>query len=205
MTLNDLIIDLKTSLMASHKAFVKETEEETTAVFSRLLYIAAADMHRVRPCTRCGTLDLVAGVNTYDAPDDLYEFKITTWGDDVRRKSKPWDPNYKYINPSVSIHTDGAVKKIVIDHTPTATDLILNGAKFYYYYYAQHELTETTSTIADCDKHLLILRAQAEAMRELSFRNLYSTTRVKSGTSKPNLGNPADLHIQLMNEFEAAA
>lgn len=205
MNLGNLILDLKISLMASHKAFEKNTPEETTATFSRLLTIAAADMHRVRPRTRFGTIDLIAGENIYDAPEDLLKFKATTWGDDFRKSTKHWDENYRYINPTVSLVEVDDSKKLFIDQTPSATDLVLLGAKFRFYYYAQHELSETTSTIADSDKSLLILRAQAEAMRELSFRSLYSTTTIKSGTSRPKLGTPSDLYMHLMNEFEAAA
>lgn len=81
------------------------------------------------------------------------------------------------------------------------------GATFRFWYFAQHVLSEAPglTTINPSDRGLLLLRAQAEAMRELAMRNVIKPQAMRDGySSTPRNGTPAALFETLLAEFKEA-
>ena len=70
-------------------------------------------------------------------------------------------------------------------------------------YHADHVLTENECSLDAEELDLLLLRAQAEAMRELSMKNATTAYQLREGISAtPKNGTPAYLYQELLAEFE---
>ena len=193
-----LIDSLKMSLMDSASHFLDE--------YDALLATAAEDLARVRRRTLIGSLTLAANQTTYEAPADLLEYKYSTWGEQ-RQQLKPWQPGYPRRLPSVMV-TDSQPKQLVLSVAPAQSSINLLGSTFKFFYFASHHLDDDASktTVAESERGLLLLRAQAEAMKYLAMRNIDKTVSTKhavSGASKG--GTPTSLYQLLMDDWERRA
>lgn len=197
----------KTDLLADLEASLSDAGDYCVGRFERFLNDAVADFSRVRPRTLIGHIELVAGQSTYDAPADLYGFKVSDWGQNARHSLKPWETNYPRVLPVVTVlHIEP--KNLHLSPAPSAGQIAALGRDFSFFYFAAHKLDEDAAltTIRSDDRGLLLLRAQIEAMRHIAFRNTGKTVSVKhvvSGQTKA--GHPAELARQLLDEFEARA
>lgn len=199
MSLEQLTESLKTSLMDSAGLFLDELPQ--------LLTIAAQDLARVRRRTLVGSIQLRPGKDIYLAPEDLMDFKLSTWGQQQRKIMKPWQPKYPRQLPDVSV-LDGSPKYLVLSFIPTGDQIGLMGSEFRFFYFANHHIDEDGSktTVSERKRNLLLLRAQAEAMKWLSMRNVDKTVSAKhaiSGASKG--GVPAALYRILLEDWERRA
>jgi hypothetical protein len=82
------------------------------------------------------------------------------------------------------------------------------GSEFRYYYFALHSIgaAAADTTVKASDRGLLLLRAQAEAMKEMAMRNIKKPVQMRDGlASAPRNGTPASLFQALMDQFEKEA
>lgn len=205
MSQQDLVADLKASL---HDA-VSTFKAAADADFVRLLGVAATAMQTKRPRTLLGTVTLQAGVDVYALPqqiaDSLASYKTHAW---AQAAVKPWDPAYPGAVPRVCVEGQPGAWQLVFDPAPTALQLNAWGSAFRFWYFAVHtvDATAANTTIAPADRGLLLLRAQAEAMRELSMNSANKAVQVRDGFSGgARNSTPAALYEALLREWKEAA
>lgn len=201
MSLVDLAAQLRLSLRDSASAFTLPNDED----MKRFLLLALPDMQAKRPVTRLASILLEAGRARYSlaAYPDFAAYKTNLWSDPALLPAC-WDPGYPGAIPRVSADWDGAVWWLAFESAPSALHLAALGNMFSLYYFARHELGEVAedTTIASSDRGLLLLRAQAEAMRELAIRNMNKPVQMRDGLSgTPRNSTPAALHEQLLRLF----
>ena len=201
MSLADLSEDLKTSLNDAAEVFAGEDD------MARLLGVAALDFNDERPRTLFGEVQIQVGNDEYPAPAGLYRYKSGMWGRGSRVQY--WDPGWPGVAPDFQViekNTDaGAAKVLRLDSPATHLHINAYGAKFGFYYLAAHHVDDDAqkTTISAGDRGLLILRAQAEAMRELTMRNIKKPVQLRDGlNSAPRNMSPAAFYDALMKEWQ---
>jgi hypothetical protein len=202
MSRAELAADLKASLQDAADVF----NAPDGADFVRFLDKAALDFYRVRSRTLLGELTLVADQFAYDAPADMLAYKSALWG--AERRIQPWEKHYPGRLPDVYLSEESGERKLHFLPAPTAQQIAVLGSTFKYWYFAAHQIGEDAAdtTILSGQRGLLLLRAQAEAMREMAMRNIAKPVSMRDGVSNgPRNGTPAALYAALMQEFEEAA
>lgn len=200
MSQSELVDDLKASISDAANIFTAANDAD----FKRHLDLAALDFSRVRPRTLLGSLTLVADQHEYAAPADLVAPKYSTWGRDERRSAKPWESSYPGRLPRLQLVDDAGTLKVWLDPAPTTGQITLLTSTYKYFYLATHSVAAAASdtTIVTADRGLLLLRAQAEVMKELAVRNSGKPVTMRDGMSGvPKNGTPAALHEQLMEQY----
>ena len=196
----DLVADLKDSIHDAANVFTGANDED----FSRMLDAAALDIGRVRPRTMLGTLTLVADQDAYAAPADLLTYKSDLWSVQARRY-QTWDANYPGRLPDIRTALNGSTRELHFLPAPTSAQITVLGAAFKYYYFAGHAIgaAAADTTVQPGDRGLLILRAQAEAMKEMAVRNSGKPVSMRDGISNMSRnGTPSYLYEMLMKDFE---
>lgn len=205
MTMPDLVADLKASLQDSASFFTAANDAD----FERHMTNAALDFGRVRRRTLVGSVALVVNTDDYQAPADLLFFKAPIWGVGERRSRQPWDKTWPGRLPVVTVYESAAGRMLHMVPAPTQAQIDLLGATFRFYYFAGHVIDAndaTKTSIQPGDRALLLLRAQAESMKEASMRNIARPVALRDGMSQvPRNGIPAALYQQLMGDFERQA
>lgn len=199
MSRADLMADLKVSLHDAADIFTTAADAD----FGRLLDVAALDFGRVRQRLMSATLTLTAQVDAYTAPDDLVAYGYSTWGEAVM--PQPWAADWTGPLPRVRLGEQAGARKLIFSPAPTAGQIGLFGSAYPYFYRAAHvvDADATKTSVAAGDRGLLLLRAQAEAMRELAMRNITKPVQMRDGVhSAPRNGTPAALYSVLLDEFE---
>lgn len=201
MSLPDLVSDLKRSLHDAGGVL----DAPADADWLRCLAAAALAMGSKRPRTQLGSVVLVAEQDVYPlALADFAQFKTYQW---AGRLVKPWLPCNPGPLPRVKVEGAAGAWQLVFDPAPTAAHLAAYGSLFRFWYFALHSLgaTPELTTVAAGDRGLLLLRAQAEALRELSMRNINKPVQVRDGFSgAPRNSTPAALYAAMLDEFKAA-
>lgn len=200
MSRADLEADLAASLHDAADVFVAPGD------MGRLLDAAVLDFSRHRPRTLMGTLTVETGRMDYAAPDNLYLFKSSLWGIAPVARAKPWERQWPGPNPDVHVADGVAGRELHLTPAPTQQQLMVLGSEFRYYYFATHAIGDTAAetTLRAGDRFLLLLRAQAEAMREMSIRNIKKPVAMRDGLhSAPRNMTPAALHVEMMREWES--
>ena len=198
VALADLVQDLKDSLRQAWEAFNAPADAD----WIRHLRAAALDFGRVRPVTLMGSLPLEVGVSDYPAPADFVRFKLSLWESSQTRSPKPWEKAWCGPFPRVTAG-DG---RLYLTPAPTAQQVAVLGREFRFFYFAGLVVSPTESTVQEADRGLLILRAQAEAMRELAMRSVTRPVATRDGYSgTPREGSPAVLAREFLAEFERVA
>lgn len=184
--------------------------DDVTAAYARMLDLAAGDFARYRPRVMSASLQLKPRTALYVAPDDLYRFYRTAWGDG--NLLQPWEPGYGLVQkPRVEVvetnSDDGTpVRQLQFSPAPSIDQLAFLGSTFRYLYYAHHVIGDRASatTIRSEDRDLLLLRAKAEAMREIATRDSFKPVQLRDGlNSGPKNRQPAALFSLYMTEFES--
>lgn len=204
----DLVSDLKASLQDAASVFAAANDED----FKRHLRVAALAFCGKRPRTLVGTLTLVADQAQYAAPDGFQAFKSHLWGIAPVARAKPWEKAWPGRLPDVRLvetaSTPAVVRKLQLDPAPISAQISALGAEFRFYYYAAHAIDADAAktSILPGDRGLLMLRAQAEAMREMAMRNIQKPVIVREGLSSVTRnGTPGFLYEKFMQEFRDAA
>jgi hypothetical protein len=198
----DLVADLKESLQDAAAVF----DAANDADLKRHLAAAAMDMGAKRPRTLLGEVTLVAEQFNYTAPADLLSYKSDLWGVPARR-IQPWEKTYPGRLPDVQVAVNGAVRELHFLPAPTSFQIGVLGSAFKFYYFAAHAIgaTAAATTILPGDRGLLLLRAQAEAMKEMAMRNIGKPVTMRDGMSSGTRnGTPSFLFETLMKLFEVA-
>lgn len=198
----DVLDDLKRSLNDAGGVFNTAGDAD----WRRFIATALVAMETKRPRTLLGTVTLVAEEVRYPLSlPEFAQYKTHVWG---ARALKPWLPAYPGALPRVAAVQEGAgAWSLMFDPAPTAGHIAAYGAAFKFWYFGKHALAldPAPSTLAAGDRPLLLLRAQAEAMRELSMRNVNKPVSLRDGFSgAPRNTTPAALFQVLLQEFEAA-
>lgn len=200
----DLIADLKLSLNDAAAVF-KSAED---ADFKRFLASALPDMAHKRPRTRLATLTLQQDQCLYalGAYTDFIDYKTHLWGEG-RQVPRYWEPGYPGALPRVSALWDGEGWSLLFDPAPTAVQINALGSSFKLWYFGRHTVGAASedTTIAANDRALLLLRAQAEAMRELAMRNVNKPVQLRDGFSGvARNSTPPALYETLLKIFKEA-
>lgn len=199
MSLDALRADLAASLGDAGATFSQPD-------LDRHLTVAAHELGRKRRRTLSATLQLVAGQSEYAAPADLVMPTMSSWGVSERAASRPWRNTWPGRLPRLTALGDPGAMKLLLTPAPTAQQIQLLGASYPFYYLAAHHLDAdaTKTTVREVDRGLLLLRAQAEAMKELAMRNLKKPVSMREGlNASPRNGTPAALYDQLLRAWEA--
>jgi hypothetical protein len=205
MSETDLVADLKSSLQDAAAVF----DAAADADFKRFIAQAALAFGYRRPRTMVGSFTVVADQAVYpDLPADFHYFKSSLWGLAPKVAVMPWDAGWPGRLPEFSMVEEGGVVKIALAPAPTAAQIAVLGSTYSYYYAAKHTVHASDgalTTIRAGERQLLLLRSQAEAMRELTFRNVAKPVQMLDGlTSQPRNATPGALFKDLMAEFERA-
>ncbi|MEY2634048.1 MAG: hypothetical protein RIR00_2702 [Pseudomonadota bacterium] len=202
LTLAGIVADLKASLLDSGDKFTAAADAD----FKRHVGAAVSDLARVRPRTVVGSVTLTADESWYAAPADLVATKFSRWGEWAKRDYNYWDALYPKCLPKLAARERNGATMLELSPAPTAQQIAAYGSAYEYFYLGSHSLTDVASTVADADRGLLLLRAQAEAMKELAHRGVGKPVALRDGMSiTPRNGTPAGLFDQLMREFEKQA
>lgn len=202
MSRAELIADLSESLHDVATIFTAEDGAD----FRRHLDAAAWDMSRIRPRTLLGVITLVADQEVYEAPADIVMFKSALWG--VARTSRPWERTWTGYLPDARLLLNGGIRELHLSPAPTSHQISVLGSIYKFYYFAAHTVSADAAqtTVMKQDRGLLLLRAQAEAMRELAMRNVSKPVTMRDGISGGTRnGTPTYLFEALMKEFESRA
>lgn len=202
MSLDDLVADLKASVHDAASTF-KSADD-----WPRMLRTAASAMARKRPRTLLGSITLSAGVDTYPLPaevsQNLDRYKTHAW---ANVSVKPWEPSYPGAVPRINQEGAPGAWQLVFDPAPSVLQICTWGATFRFWYFATHTVDTTASqtTIAAADRALLLLRAQAEVMRELAMNGVNKPVQLRDGISGgARNSTPAALYEALLREWEEA-
>jgi len=194
MSRGDVRADLKDSL---HDAASALSDPED---FDRCLNAALEDLGAWLPRTLAASLPLVANQAEYAAPADFIRFKMALWG--RSNTVQPWDKAWPGKLPAV-YHADGL---LILSPAPTAQQIGILGTAYRFYYFAGHTLAEDAeqTTVPADRRSLLLLRAQAEACKELALRGITKPVALRDGMSQgPRNATPSALHAALMADFLA--
>ncbi|OWY40056.1 hypothetical protein CEK28_04795 [Xenophilus sp. AP218F] len=200
-TLAAFAANLRSSLQAAASSI--DSQPGDNADFQRLILVALEDYSRRRPLPRFAELSLQAGRVVYDCPADLLLVQGFDWGRDAKARLQSWDDGWPGRLPDMRVMDAAGGRVLYLMPAASARQISLLGSAAPYRYGARHRLDETGSTIPPGDEPLVLLRAQAEAMRELAISHTVKPFQLRDGISAtPRNGTPAYLHTVLMDEFE---
>jgi len=201
----------QTALVADLQAILKDAAIKFTAPadFVRHLTVALGDLSRLRPYHKYATVSLLATVVAYNLPADFDSLVSTEWGNGERMERKPWDSNYPGRALRARSATTASGKQLLLIPAPTAAQITDLGADYGYTYRALHAMSDTVgaTTVSPSDRHLLLIRATAQALQELANNGIAKPVELgqRGVGSMPKNGTPAALAEQLMDMFWAAA
>lgn len=202
MSMADLVATLKASLRDAATVFSAPGDVD----FEGHLRTAADDFRRHKPRLMYGEITLQANQGAYALPADFGEFIQDTWG---QQRKKPWETGFSGRLPRIVIAEVEGVKKLVMSPPPSQANIDDAGAALAYWYKVPHTIHATDgalTTIPPALRGLLILRAQAEAMRQIAFRNSRLPVTITEGmSSQPRNGSASYLYQALLADFEKAA
>jgi hypothetical protein len=198
---SSVIADLKRSLHDAGTAFSAAADMD----WVRFIDVALVAMQAKRPRTLLGTVTITADQARVPLLlDDFAQYKTHVWG---TRPPKPWSDAYPGALPRISAVHDLNGWALAFDPPPTAQHIATHGSAFRFWYFGTHTLglDDVDTTLAPADRPLLVLRAQAEAMRELTLRQVNKPVALRDGYSgTPRNSTPAALYKALLDEFETA-
>ena len=193
----DLLKAYSDSLLDSQRAFKADD-------FGRHMDTALRELAQFRPRRVLAELNSMPMQREYECPADLIEVLATHYGRAEKAQRQPWDAGYptqRLPEVTVQYRADGS-RYLQVFPAPSYQLLAQIGTVVGYEYSAGHVVTDSYSSLTPVLVHLAILRAQAEAMRELAMRNSSMPTQVKDSlTNTPANGTPSYLYQLLMDEF----
>ena len=192
-----LVSRLQASLINSADSFRPED-------LQRHVDVGFAELCRFRHRTVYAGLVAQAGVTMYPCPSTLTRVLASDWGQQNKAELQPWDDRWPGKLPQLSVGYDESDNRVLLlQPAPTERQLALLGSRCPYRYAAPHLLSDSQSSLNDEDAQLLILRAQAEAMRELAMHHASKPYQLRDGISAtPRNGMPGYLYSVLLEEFE---
>lgn len=204
MSRGALIVDLKAILSDAQDKFTAPGNLD----FIRHLDVAAMDLGRHRPRTLVGKLTLVADQAEYAAPADLIRPKQATLDTVRRNRVAPWDRRWAGPLPRLRLVESSSVRTLYLDPAPDARLVDLLAGRYDYFYFAGHVVADTGTSVSPGDRHLLLIRAAAQALQELAHRNISKPVQLGGSAgvgAMPKNGTPANLSAALMSLYERMA
>ena len=193
----DLLKAYSDSLLDSQRAFKADD-------FGRHMDTALRELAQFYPRRMLAELNAMPMQREYECPADLIEVLATHYGRAEKAQRQPWDAGYptqRLPEVTVQYRADGS-RYLQVFPAPSYQLLAQIGTVVGYEYSAGHVVTDSYSSLTPVLVHLAILRAQAEAMRELAMRNSTQPTQIKDSlTNTPANGSPSYLYQLLMDEF----
>ena len=201
----ELVADLKAILMDAAGKFTAPSDAD----FVRHLDIAALDLGRFRPRTLVGEITLVADQPNYPAPDDLLDVKLPIWGTREKRARHPWNSDWPGPLPRLSVVENGGQRELWLSPPPSAAQIADLGSAYRFFYFAGHvvDADAAKTSVQPGDRHLLLIRAAAEAMQELAHNGVTKPVQLGSAGvgSMPKNGTPGALAESLLKQFQEMA
>ena len=202
MKLDALLVDLAASLGDAAPFFTDGDRDE----LPRVLEAAAGALAERRPRRGAATLTLVADQSDYAAPADLLRLLGHSWGAAELAATSPWEANWPGRLPTAWT-TEGASGRVVrLTPAPTASQLTQLGTSWPYIYAARHALSNTDgeTSVPEAERELLLLRAQAEAVREMALAGTRKPVQLHKGIgSQAAATTAAELWPRLLEEWDA--
>lgn len=185
----------KASLLDSVRAFAD-------ADLERHAETALAALSHIKPKLCVTWVQLAAGRNLYPCPANCRAVQAAYWGRSHKAHSQPWQDDAVGRLPEWSVTYNEAGERFLRAHpAPSVRQLDILGSIAEIEYRADWRWDEVRGM-----ENLLLLRAQAEAMRELAAKNATTAYNIREGISAtPKNGTPAYLYEQLLQEFERLA
>lgn len=206
MSREQLRDDLKQSLMDAAEVFEEHVDDAATAnPYDRHIDAALRAFDSALPHIIVDQISLQIGVAMYTAPADAWKFHSMQWTE-KNRETDPWDVRYARRLPQVRLRVATGQRVWVFNPVPSVGLLDVLGSDFTYQYYAHHSIgtTDAESTVDEADRPLLMLRAQAEAMKEIALRNSAKPVEIRASGSVSTANGPArSIYEQLMKQFNA--
>ncbi|QZA80857.1 hypothetical protein [Deefgea piscis] len=201
-----IIADVKASLNDSAALFKAANDAD----FIRHLDVALQDIAASVACPRFASVDLLTDQidgwpGAYPAPADYSRFGQMIWG---KHSYQPWDALYPGQLPSIIKADINGMTALMLCPAASPQQIAVCGSQFKFSYIAKPAVgvDAANTTLPERHRGLLILRMQAEAMRELTMRNITKPTAMRDGlTGTPRNSTPAALYQALMAEFQAKA
>lgn len=189
-------------LVASLSLALKDTKELFEGQLEDIIGIALRDFSRYSPLTLTGSIDLVADVDVYEAPDNLIDVKVHSWGR-AQRRLPFWDPQHPRTLPRLSAFDAGDAMQLRLSSPPSAGMIGQLGAKMPYFYYAEREIDGDQVPVRGRDADILLVRAQAEVMRQLANHHVNRPVATRDVVgSQPRNGTPAALCELYLRHFQ---
>ena len=200
MSLSDLSSDLKGMLGSSADKFNQEGRGD----LDRLLNTAAAALSRDKPQNMSASLLLVADQADYDVPALLIKAIYSDWGKKQQRERQPWQRGFPDRLPSLNIVKVEAGKRLRLTPPPTALQIADLGADFVYYYTGRYKIgaKPIDTTVDECDRDLLLLRATIAAMQDLALSHASTPVSLGPGKFATKTGTPSAVAVTLMTQYE---
>ena len=135
------------------------------------------------------------------APADIRLVKSALWG--VSEQRRRWKSDFPGILPRPS-YVGG---QLYLMPAPTAAQITQLGSAYKFWYFANHVIGDdaASTSVEAGDRHLLLIRAAAQAMQELAANNYTKPVKLGSssvGVSLPKNCTAASLVGQLLQLFE---
>ena len=199
----DLATTLRLSLHDSALAFGEDAD-----VFDRCVDIALKAFTRLRPHRQQVAVPWSFGGSDQDIPAEALRVAVVQWSD---RVISQWR-TAGYLSPPAPLQasivqgSNGAKLRLAAPLHGKAP----SAGTVYVTLHTPHTLPLTDAddipqTVPDADEDLLLLRAQAEAMRELAARGITKPVTLRDGQSQgPRNGTPAAMQGRLLQEWQEA-
>ena len=202
LDLPDLIEELRATLHGAAKYFTG-TEDDADYDLRRLLTVAAADLATRRGRTLIGEVQLEAGRFRYeDLPADLIYIKTPIWGHD--KSIEPWADNYPGPLPRARVLHENGQPVLILSPSPSQQQIHALGGTYRFYYAASYWSGQASDPVQfeqENDRNLLLLRAQAEAMRELAMQNITRPVETRTNIAMPANATAGAIWERLMAEY----
>ncbi|AWL12814.1 hypothetical protein HMF8227_02362 [Saliniradius amylolyticus] len=198
MNIDYLINELQISLGDTAEHF--EVGGDFSVGGRRLIDAALSAYSQHRPRTKPGKLLLVSGQMNYTAPVDLIGFKMSNWG----HSAPLWQPNRPRSIPRPTLVGERGSYALCFNQAPSLGHIQCFGREYHYLYYAEQSVNENGDLLLPrTELDLVMLRAQAEAMKELSMHHSNKTVSANNSVASPAKNDkPIYVYQQLMAEFE---
>lgn len=190
--------------MDANSVFKEEVADDNTPnPYDRHLDAALRAFDAALPLVVCDELSLTAGQSQYAAPADAWRFHSAAWTE-AYRELDVWQRPKRL--PQARLRVADGQRIWVFNPVPSSSHLAALGSVYDYQYYAHHSIgdSDADATIELTDKPLFLLRAQAEAMKDIALRNSAKPVEIRASGSVSTVNGPAkSLYEQLMKQFNA--
>lgn len=199
MKRSELLTLFKNSMNNSNRLFKSDGSS-----YERHFEIALSDLNLWRPLVIYDALNVAAGQSCYPCPEDLNKPISCFYGRGHKARGNPWDDDYVGQLPEIRVvFNKNRQRSLQLTPPPTDRQIRILGASCSYTYASDHFLSEEGSSLTSNEENLLVLRAQAEAMREAAINNVTEPQTLREGlTTTPKNGTPAYLYSELLSEFQ---